>query len=281
MAIIGSLLAILMRVAQVLLILIVMRLVLALDIDPMVLLSVWFAMYNSYKKTHRNDRHNSMRTIMNKLRLLPLAAALMVATACDKTVIKEEIQFPTRVELIVGQYCLPHIILEENETTRTISDWVSSNQDVAMIKGDTIFALAQGTTEMTAKYQDNFGEHSISCSVTVADLEIPTAEDTVFVQYGDDIELCKFNIPGSYPISYVLEKGDGTADYATLATEELPYETSSLIQFSPVYTYSLRKIVPEQGFTSLRLICEPLGMDVTMPIVTLPSNEGENRNTNL
>lgn len=218
----------------------------------------------------------------------------------------EEVKFPKNVDMIVGQECLMKILLYEDpyysssqsvsfmgipvidehgpmyyHTETTFSDWHSNNSEIIEVRGDTLVALVQGECEMTAVYQDRFGEHSVSCYVTVSDLDIPTAEDTVFVQYGDDIELCKFNIPGSYPISYVLEKGDGTADYATLATEELPYETSSLIQFSPVYTYSLRKIVPEQGFTSLRLICEPLGMDVTMPIVTLPSNEGENRNTNL
>lgn len=214
-----------------------------------------------------------MKTTTNILILLLLAAALIVATSsCNKTA-TEYIQFPNKVELLVGQYCLPQVILDENETTRTFSDWISSNQDIAITKGDTILALTQGTTEITTKYQDNFGEHSVACTVTVSNPDIPTAEDTIFVHYGDYAELCKFDVPGSYTIKYDLEKGDGSAYPGTLQSIESPYVPSRVIQFSPVYTYYLNTIVPEQGLTSLRIYCEELGFDVTLPIVTLPAED--------
>lgn len=218
----------------------------------------------------------------NKLKPLAFAIAFTVAcSACNKTVIKEEIQFPKQVELLVGQYCIPRVILEEDETIRVFTDWVSSDQDVAKEKGDTIFALAAGESTLVTSYSNRFGNQETTCAVTVSDWQMPTPNDTVFAQIGETQTLCKFDIPGRFTITYQLEYGSGSSYSAALVPNELPHETSSIIEFSPVYTYQLTTIVPEQGFTSLRLICEPLGMDVTMPIVTLPSNEGENRNTNL
>ena len=253
-----------------------------------------------------------MKTIKNQMRLLSLAAVLIVATsACNKTPI-EEVSFPKRVELLVGQYCLPQVVLDDYEYSfgntlvggtitvngvshtspsyynrklfnYTFSDWTSDNQQIVEVKGDTLFALAMGECNVAANYHDNLGDHTATCLIVVNDLDIPNPEDTLFIHSGDTIELCNFDAPGFYIINYELEYSNGyifssRLDYVYSPNNTAVYFEPSPIKLSPLYTYYKYyedKIGPEFDLVSFRIFCDPLGIDVTIPVVTLPSTEGK------
>lgn len=243
-----------------------------------------------------------MKTMNNILKTILLAIVFTIAySSCNKTSI-EEVHFPKRVELLVGQYCLPQVVLDEYEysngsmitggtstingvsytsptyynrklTTYTFSDWMSENQQIVAEKGDTLLALTTGECDVKANYRDNLGEHTATCSVVVKDLDVPSPEDTIFVHAGETIELCKFDVSGVYTINYELHYGNGY-----VYTSRLDYYSNSQtittgpspLKLSPLYTYYKNMIVPESDITSFRIFCDPLGIDVTISMVMLP-----------
>lgn len=234
-------------------------------------------------------------------RLMVVLALIVGCQACNKTPI-EEVTFPKRVELLVGQYCLPQVVLNDYEysygsvvpgvtitingvshtsstsynnrklTTYTFSDWASDNQTIVNVKGDTLVGIAIGECEVTANYQDGLGDHTAICSIVVNDLDIPMSEDTLFVHSGDTILLCEFDVPGNYTINYELEYSSGYIysshlNYYYSPNNNAIYFEPSPIKLSPLYTYYMNMIVPEFGLNSFRIFCDPLGIDVTIPIV--------------
>lgn len=258
-----------------------------------------------------------MKTMTNIQKPLLLAIIFIVAcSACNKTKI-EEVKFPKKIELLVGQYCLPWIVVGEFEPnsnqgssvsvssssssivingdtiasngnlyTSTLYDhtyifkkWVSDNTDIAVTRGDTVVALSAGTCGLTALYHDDLGEHTANCTVTVSDPILPNPEDTIFAHCGETVELCSFKLPGSHTVQYELEYGSGYIYSGTLNSSPYHQGTGGKddlpIRFSALFTYYLNMIMPNFMLTSVRVFCEDLDIDVTIPIVTLPSDESK------
>lgn len=236
------------------------------------------------------------------LKLFSLATALIVVTsACNKTQI-EEVKFPKTVDMIVGQTCMMKIMLYKDpyysysqsasfmgipisdehqgpmyyHKETAFSDWHSNNSEIIEVRGDTLVALAQGKCEVTGIYHDDFGNHSVNCSVIVSDPVLPSSEDTIFAHYGDTVELCNFKFPGSHTIRYELEYGSG---YSYSGALNSYYHNVTIgnppIEFSPIYTYYLNMIMPNYNLISFRIFSNALDIDVTIPIVTLPSDESK------
>lgn len=245
-----------------------------------------------------------MKTTTDRIKRISLTAVLIVISmACNKIPI-EEIKFPDTVDMIVGQNCVMKILLYEDpyydqstsvsivgipiidehegpmyyHSVTAFSDWHSNNPEIIEMRGDTLFALATGACDVTANYHDNLGDHTVTCSIIVNDLDIPNPEDTLFIHSGDTIELCKFDAPGFYTINYELKYSSGYIYSSHLDSYynsiSVSYEPSP-IKLSPLYTYYKNMIAPEFGITSFRVFCDPLGIDVTIPIVTLPSGDSK------
>lgn len=259
-----------------------------------------------------------MKTPMSKLKFIPLILTTIVAaSSCIKTA-TEEVRFPKTMELLVGQYCLPQVVLDEFEYTDGSSSsysssnagiiingdtidwntntstnnsshktyifkkWASDNAEIAITRGDTLMALSSGECELTALYHDKFGDHSANCSVIVSDPVLPSSEDTIFAKIGDAATLCRFDFPGLYDINYELKYSNGAVYQSTLLHRLANHETGfgiSPVIFSPVYNYYLITNITEQtfsqGLSTIRIYCDTLGINVTIPIVILPSDESK------
>lgn len=254
-----------------------------------------------------------MRTPMSKLKFIPLILTTIVAaSSCNKTA-TEEVRFPKKIELLSGQYCLPWVVIgefEHNSNQGSVShsssnssivvngdtiasnsnsfnspiydhtyifkQWVCDNTEIAVTKGDTVVALSAGICELTALYHDELGDHSANCSVIVSDPVLPRPDDTIFAHFGDTVELCNFKLPGSHTIQYELEYGSGYSYSGTLNSYSQSSATgASPIIFSPIYTYYKNIIMPNYILTSVRIFCDDIDLDVTIPIVILPSDESK------
>lgn len=90
-------------------------------------------------------------------KLLSIALVLIVGClACNKTSI-EEVKFPKNVELVVGQYCFPKVVLDEYEysymTTTTYTSYSSSNATV-IINGDTVSSNPSSSSSSSSSYHN-------------------------------------------------------------------------------------------------------------------------------
>ena len=223
-----------------------------------------------------------MKASKDTLQLLSLAAVLILSTSsCNKPPI-EKVKFPKKIELLSGQYCLPWVAIEYEHASTLydhnyiFKEWVSDNTEIAVTRGDTVVALSSGKCELTALYHDELGEHTANCSVIVSDPILPSPEDTIFAHYGDTVKLCNFKFPGSHTIQYELEYGSG---YSYSGTLNSYYQSVIIgnppIEFSPIYIYYLNMIMPNYNLISFRIFSNALDIDVTIPIVTLPSDESK------
>ena len=93
---------------------------------------------------------NIMKASKDTLQLLSLAAVLILSTsACNKTPI-EEVKFPKKIELLVGQSCLPWVAIDEYEPNSTSGSHSSSSSEAGIIiNGDTIDWNSNTTTNNT------------------------------------------------------------------------------------------------------------------------------------
>ena len=230
---------------------------------------------------------------------------VVACSACNKTPI-EEVKYPQKIELLVGQYCFPQVFLNETEHENTFwesssssssssssvyliingdtldytgnhqtpmytfSDWESSNPNVVQVKYDTIVALSAGECELVGYYHNQFGNQKTTCFVTVSDLQVPSSNDTIYTHYGDTISLCEFDVPGVHTINYELQFASGYCRSGELYHyQHYIYYGYAPITFSPVYKYYYRIIMPENNFniTEIRVFCDSLNIDVRIPIV--------------
>lgn len=209
-----------------------------------------------------------------------ILATIVVCSACQKTQLEGTAQMPKNIELVIGQRCIARIFVEQkihlflpggniitnNDGETYYINWVSNHPEIVESRNDTLFALSPGECEISTVYHDINGARTATCQVKLTGIDIST--DTIYAHEGDSVVIFECNAPSGYWISYEFESENyNHYDAGQIYRGNNRWiSESKCVSLSPISNYSLSKTISAE-MTGVHVYCEPLNIDLKIPIV--------------
>ena len=221
-----------------------------------------------------------MRSLKTVVGLLLVALFLV---SCNKY--EETIKYPKEVKMMIGQKCLICLIKDETDYITNSSNlyvnnystfvWNISDSTILRYSESSIVAQKEGECEISTVYSDKNGTHTASCLVKVTNIDI--SSDTIFAYDGDTVVIFDCNAPSGYSINYQFEyENTNHFDVGQILKSNNQWiSEGGCVSLSPISRYFLPKTISDD-IIGVHILCEPLNIDLRIPIVVMESDESLN-----